>query len=147
MRWWLVLLAACPSEEPQRELGVACDYEYQCASNRCVANRCESEQVSQQKMLEQSGVTAPVEAPRGDTTSAPVRLRSAKGSTPVFAACAQDERLVGGGCSGGTNCNGGNCDMRSYPTSLEAADTIAGRWMCENARGEVTARALCQRIR
>jgi hypothetical protein len=144
VRWLLVLAIACSDPPPKSELGAACEYDFQCDSNRCMARTCATEAAFQRSLLEQAGVVAPAEAPRIDSAGGQVRLRTAKGSTPLFAACAQDERLVGGSCTGGEACNG--CRVRSYPSSPKPDDTIGGRWMCESGRGEAMAYALCQRV-
>lgn len=153
-RLMLLLLIACRTEPPgglDRPRGDVCIADYNCVVGlRCVGGKCESPQAAEESMRQQSGLPprsevgapAPVTAP---VARGAVKMRKATGTTPVFAACADDERLVGGGCSGGDLCFKDCPALRTYPSSADDNDTLGGKWNCEGPRGSVTAHALCQR--
>ncbi len=68
-----------------------------------------------------------------------VRTARAKGKNRVFAACRDDERLIGGGC---------DALVPSYPSDFSADDTVGARWNCNNTGGigEHSAYALCMKL-
>jgi hypothetical protein len=92
------------------------------------------------RMLQQSGVKPAAVVEKAAHPPGPgqrVRTAKAKGKGRVFAACRDDERLVGGGCSE---------QVASYPSETSAEDTVAARWNCVSSSIEVTAYALCQQV-
>jgi hypothetical protein len=113
----------------------------------CFGGKCVTPQVRDNQLTKQSGVAIPTEKPAvgGDR----VRVRTTSGVGTIFAQCAANERLTGGGCKGGDDCmSDSKCRfIRSYPGGAAADDTLGGRWYCSGPYGTVSAFALCQEAR
>lgn len=118
------------------EPGARCDHDRQCIMGHCIEGRCVEKEDAEDTLLEPSTASS---------DHAAIRLHEERGAPPVSATCAADERLLGGGCSGGEPCTGTGCaPLQSYPASPDRADTLGGSWHCTGGRGELTAHALCQ---
>jgi hypothetical protein len=128
--------------------GAACEESSACAPElTCQRGTCVTREVIEADLLEQAGVNEPTVLETAPAAGPRVRIRTARGETVIFAACATTERLVGGGCSGGGNCVGQGCSyMRSYPQAANPDDTVGARWYCSGFRDVATAHALCQAI-
>jgi len=138
---WVIAGSAsgCTCDVP---LGGSCEKDYNCAGDTvCREGVCALPAARKQELLDQSGVgPAPAEQPAigGDQ----VRVRTTQGDDLIFAACGAGERLISGGCNGGSD--GDDSDhIRSWPGDFAANDTIGARWYC-SGEGRLTAYALCQ---
>lgn len=138
----LVALAACSKKGP----GESCGNDADCQSGYlCFRGSCMTYQTRDHALNAQSGVgKAPVERPV--VGGEPVRVRTTQGEGTIFAACEASERLIGGGCNGGQDCESeSSCHfLRSFPANYRDNDTLGARWVCSGARGTMQAFALCQ---
>jgi hypothetical protein len=117
-----------------------------------------AEQVKEQRLLAQSGVepakgaerppeTSPEPSPPGTASIGRVRVSRTEGQPPIFAACRDDEQLVGGGCRA--------LDLystvsQSFPVHFDPLSTRGARWACDarskHVKKQIEAYALCQAI-
>ena len=138
----LLVLAGCS----KKNLGEPCDFDSDCAAGYvCFRGTCNTTQKRDDVLTAQSGVgSAPIERPSAGGERIKVRVTNGEGL--IFAACAANERLVGGGCKGGHDCaSESECKyIRSYPASFGPDDTLGARWNCTGAKGTMQAYALCQ---
>lgn len=137
----LIALVACS----KNQRGEACDYDGDCATGYvCFRATCSTVKGRDEALNAQSGVGSNVALERPAAGGERVKVRVTSGEGTIFAACLPTERLVGGGCSGGTNCEGESCNyLRSYPGKFTADDTLGARWICVGT-GTMQAYALCQ---
>jgi hypothetical protein len=137
-----LLLVACSKSG----LGEACEEDGDCqAGYLCFRSTCTTNKNREELLTKQSGVGSSFgERPAvgGDR----VRVRVTQGEGTIFAACDANERLVGGGCAGGYDCEQEQrCRyLRSYPGAFGPDDTLGARWYCTGAAGPMSAYALCQ---
>lgn len=143
-RW---LLAALLTTACKNGLGESCDTDNNCeAGYVCFRGTCQTTKTRETTLNDQSGVgnNVPIERPvaGGDR----VKVRTTHGEGIIFAACLPTERLIGGGCHGGANCNADmDCGyIRSYPGNFTDDDTLGARWYCNGAEGVMHAFAMCQ---
>lgn len=112
----------------------------------CFRSTCQTPKSREVALNVQSGVgsNAPIERPAAGGDRVKVRVTHGEGT--IFAACLPTERLVGGGCNGGEQCDAEqSCNwMRSYPGNFSDDDTVGARWVCSGARGVMYAFALCE---
>ncbi len=138
-----------------------------CVASRCFEGTCMAEVAiakleqqrkakEEQRLLAESGIkeapAAVIEAPATTTGPRPpgagaqVRVAKTVATQSGFAACRTDERLIGGGCE--VEKPGFRRALASsYPSGHSEQDTVGARWNCEaEARFEVTAYALCEKL-
>ncbi len=135
-------LVACS----KNQLGEACDYDGDCATGYvCFRAACSTVKGRDESLNAQSGVGSNVALERPAVGGDRVKVRVTHGEGTIFAACLPTERLVGGGCGGGANCESESaCNyLRSYPGNFTDDDTLGARWICVGA-GTMKAFALCQ---
>ena len=139
----LLALVACS----KNQLGERCDYDGDCATGYvCFRGTCSTVKGRDEALNTQSGVGSNVAVERPVAGGDRVKVRVTHGEGSIFAACLPTERLVGGGCNGGANCESESaCNyMRSYPGKFTDDDTLGARWICVGAAGTMQAYALCQ---
>jgi hypothetical protein len=139
---FVLLLASCKAK-----LGESCDSDDGCeAGYVCFRGKCQTSKTRETTLNDQSGVGNNVPLERPTAGGERVKVRVTNGEGEIFAACLPTERLIGGGCSGGSNCNADmDCGyIRSYPAKFSADDTLGARWTCVGAMGTLQAYALCQ---
>lgn len=117
------------------------------------ARKREADLLAKKRMLEEAGAKPPpVEKSEAqpDSEQRPQRRRTDGHAIRVveiehkgfaLAACKGDERLVGGGCDGGSM-------VSNRPTAFGPDDTIGARWRCQAAKRSIPVKAfaLCAKL-
>ncbi len=138
-----VTLVACS----KNQLGEACNDDGDCVTGYiCFRGSCSTAKDRDRTLNAQSGVGSNVVLERPAAGGDRVKVRVTHGEGSIFAACLPTERLVGGGCKGGADCDSEHdCHyLRSYPGQFTDDDTLGARWICNGAAGTMQAYALCQ---
>lgn len=137
-----VVLGASVACKDRHGLGHECVDSGDCESGLvCRRLRCALADEATRQLLSQSGAIDDT-AERPVVGGQPVKVRTASADDHAFAACRPDERLLGGGCSGGHE-GEDTRHLRSWPDGFTEDDTLGARWYCLGT-GRVNAFALCQ---